>query len=88
MGFSIILGSLATPILGALSNKNNLPENQQYAPTYEPKPTYEPNEPYEPGEPLSPNQPHWKYQPVEHGNQELHQEQGNQEEVEKEHQPV
>jgi hypothetical protein len=88
VGFSIILGSLAGPILGALSNKNTPPENQQYTPTYEQKTTYEPNEPYEPGEPLSPYQPHWSPQQSEREKQELHQQQANQPEVEKEQMKV
>ena len=82
VGFSIILGALAAPILGALSNKNNPPENQQYAPTYLPKQTYLPNQPYEPGEPLSPYQPYWSPQRSEQGNHELQQEEGSQPEVE------
>lgn len=84
LGFSIILSALAAPILGALNDKNNRPENQQFAPTYQPKTTYQPNVPYEPGEPLSPYQAHWEYQQTEHENRALQQEQGNQVEVEKE----
>jgi len=88
VGFSIILGALAAPILGALSNKNNPPENQQYAPTYQLKQTYQPNQPYEPGEPLSPYQTSWAPQQSEQGNPELQQEEGSQLEVEKQHQHV
>ena len=36
VGFSIILGALATPILGALRNGSYPPANQQYPPTYQP----------------------------------------------------
>ncbi len=85
VGFSIILGSLAAPILGALSDKNNLPENQQFTPTYEVMPTHEPNEPYKSVEPLSSYQPDWEYQPIEHEDEELRQEQGKQEEAERQH---
>ncbi len=85
IGFSIILGSLAAPILGALSDKNKLFESQQFTPTYEPRPTYEPNEPYEPGEPLSPYQSHWAPQQSEQESTELRQEQGTQQEAEQEH---
>lgn len=85
VGFSIILGALATPILGALRNGKYPPENQQYAPTYQPKPTYQPNEPYQPGEPLSPYQPYWTPRQSEQENQEPQQEQATQQEVEQEH---
>lgn len=88
VGFSIILGALAAPILGALSNKNNPPENQQFTPTYLAQPTDQIHEPYEPGEPLSPYQPYRSPQHLEQENQALQQEQGAQQEVEKEHMHV
>ncbi len=85
VGFSIILGALAAPILGASRNKNNPPENQQYSQTYRPEQIYQPNEPYQPGEPLQPYQPYWTPQHPEQENQELQQEQDIQKEVEEQH---
>lgn len=82
VGFSIILGALAAPILGVTSNKNNPPENQLYAPTYQ---YYQP---YQPGQPMPPQQPYWPPQQPERGYQEQQQEQGTQQEVEQQHQHV
>ena len=82
VGFSIILGALAASIPGVTSNKNNPPENQQYAPTYQ---HYQP---YQPGQPMPPQQPYWLPQQPEQGIQELQHEPGTQQEVEQQHQHV
>jgi len=82
VGFSIILGALAAPILGALRNGSYPPAKQQYPPTYQ---HYQP---YQPGQPLPPQQPYWSPQQSEQGNQELQQEPGTQQEVEQQHQHV
>ena len=79
VGFSIILGALAAPILGAMRNGSYAPANQQYPSAYQP------NQPYQP---LPPQQPYWSPQQEEKGNQELQQEQGAQQEVEQQHQYV
>jgi hypothetical protein len=79
VGFSIILGALAAPILGAMRNGNYPPANQQYPATYQP---------YQPYQSLLPQQPYWSPQQEEQGNQELHQEQDTQQEVEQQHQQV
>jgi MFS family permease len=85
VGFSIILGALATPILGALRNGSYPRANQQYPPTYQ---HYQPYQPYQPGQPLPPQQPYWSPQQSEQGNLELQQEPGFQQEVEQQHQHV
>lgn len=82
VGFSIILGALAAPILGALRNGSYPPANQQYPPTHQPY------QPYQTGEPLPPNQHYWPPMQSEQGKQELQQEQGTQQEVEPQHQHV
>ena len=79
VGFSIILGALAAPILGAFRNGSYPTANQQYPSTYQP------NQPYQP---LPPQQPYWSPQQSEQGKQELQQEQGTQQEVEQQHQHV
>jgi hypothetical protein len=82
VGFSIILGALAAPILGAMRNGSYPPANQQYPPTYQPY------QPYQPGQPLPPYQPYWPPQQSEQGNQEVQQESGTEQEVEEQHQRV
>ena len=79
VGFSIILGALAAPILGATRKESYPPANQQYPSTYQP---------YQPYQPLPPQQPYWSPQQSEQGDQELQQEQGTQQEVEQQHQHV
>ena len=46
VGFSIILGALAAPIMGSMRSSVFPPTTQQYPPPY----------PYQPGQPLPPNQ--------------------------------
>ena len=84
VGFSLILGALSAPILGALSSGSHPPVNQQYPPTYQP------NQPYQPGQPLPPQQPYWAPQPQqsEQVYQEQQQKPGTQQDVEQQHQPV
>ncbi len=79
VGFSIILGALAAPILSGVRNVSYPPANQQY-----PSP-YQPYQPYQPGQPLPPYQPP---QQSEQGNQPLQQEAGTHQEVEQQHQPI
>ena len=76
VGFSIILGALAAPILGVMRNGSYPPAIQQYPPTYQPY------QPYQPGQSLPPYQPYGPPQQLEQGNQEL------QQEVEQQHQHV
>src|SRR6266568_1549301 len=61
VGFSIILGALAAPILGVMRNGSYPPTNQPY-------------QPYQPGQSLPPYQPYGPPQQLEQGNQELQQE--------------
>ena len=82
VGFSIILGALAAPILGVMRSGSYPPANQQYPPTYQPY------QPYQPGQPWPPYQPYGPPQQSEQGNQELQQEPGTQQEAEQQHQPI
>ncbi len=85
VGFSIILGALAAPILSGVRNVSYPPASQQY-----PSP-YQPYQPYQAGQPSPPYQQGQPYQPpqqAEQGNQPPQQEAGPQQEVEQQHQPV
>lgn len=73
VGFSIILGALAAPILGVMRNESYPPANQQYPPIYQP---------------YQPDQHYWPPLQSEQENQELQQEPGTQQEVEQQHQRV
>jgi hypothetical protein len=88
VGFSIILGALAVPILGVMRNESYPPANQQYPPTYQPNQPYQPGQPLPPYQSNPPYQPYWPPQQSEQGDHELQQEPGTQQEVEQQHQHV
>jgi hypothetical protein len=62
LGFSIILGALAAPIMGSMRSSVIPPTTQQYPPPYPYQPG-QPYQPYQPGQPLPPYQQGQPYQP-------------------------
>ena len=54
LGFSVILGALAAPIMSGMRSTVFPPANQQYPPPYQP---YQPLPPYQPAQPIQPYQP-------------------------------
>jgi hypothetical protein len=62
IGFSIILGALAAPIMSGMRNTVFPSANQQYPPPYQPYQPYQPGQPYQSGQPYQPGQPLPPYQ--------------------------
>lgn len=62
IGFSIILGALAAPIMSGMRKAGYPPAYQQYPPPYQPYQPYQPGQPYQTGQPYQPYQPGQPYQ--------------------------
>jgi len=82
VGFSIILGALAAPILSAMRDESYRSANQHYTPKFHPKQSYQP------GESLPLQRPYWSPKKPQQRNQELQQEESTQQEIEQQHQHV
>ncbi len=65
IGFSMILGAFAAPIMSGMRSSAFPPANQQYPPPYQPHQPVQPYQPYQSGQTYQPGQPLPPYQPAQ-----------------------